>query len=126
MFGSNQSLHRTESEIMEIQINSRNVPLTESQLESIEQRLQFAFGRYGSRIQTAKITLTDVDGPRRGTDVLCRLKLTLEDGREILLGDTELSVEAAVANVADRATKLIARTLDLHRDNTNTRMADTP
>ncbi len=72
------------------------------------------------------MTLTDLDGPNDGTDVLCRLKVTLKkdgdikdgdikDG-EILVGDTDVSLEAAVANVADRCARSIARLLNRQRE----------
>ena len=91
-------------------------------MEFAERRLQYMLGRFGSKIQSARVTLTDVDGPRSGTDVLCRLKVILKQSGEVLVGDTDVSVEAAIANVADRGARSVARTLDLHRDQTNLRM----
>lgn len=104
---------------MVIHIANRNVALTDAQTDGIEHKLQLALGQFGSEVQSARMTLTDVDGPRRGTDVLCRLKLTIHGRGEILVGDTEASVEAAVANVVNRAARSLARMLDLHRNQTN-------
>ena len=106
---------------MEIQITDRNVSLTDVQVEYVERRLQYALGRFGSRIRVVRVTLTDLDGPNDSTDVLCRLKVTLKkdgdikDG-EIIVGDTDVSLEAAVANVADRCARSIARLLDRQRE----------
>jgi len=101
---------------MEIQITDRNVSLTEVQVEYVERRLQFALGRFGSRIRVARVTLTDLDGPNDGTDVLCRLKVTLKKNGDIIVGDTDVSVEAAVANVADRCARSVARLLERQRE----------
>jgi ribosome-associated translation inhibitor RaiA len=107
---------QTEIMVMEIQITDRNVSLTDVQAAYVQRRLQYALGRFGSRIRVARVTLTDLDGPNDGTDVLCRLKVTLKQEGNIIVGDTDVSVEAAVANVADRCARSIARLLDRQRD----------
>ena len=101
---------------MEIQITDRNISLTDVQTEYVERRLQYSLGRFGSRIRVARVTLTDLDGPNDGTDVLCRLKVTLKKDGDVIVGDTDVSVEAAVANVADRCARSIARLLDRQRE----------
>ena len=106
----------TESTVMEIQITCRNVSLTDDEMESAERRLRYALGRFESRIQSARVTLTDVDGPGDGNDVLCRLKIFLKKNGDVIVGDTDVSVEAAIANVADRGARSISRLLDRQRD----------
>ena len=101
---------------MEIQITCRNVSLTDVQMESAERRLRLALGRFESRIRSATVTLTDVDGPGEGKDVLCRLKVILKKKGEVIVGDTDVTVEAAIANVADRGARSLARLLDRQRD----------
>lgn len=102
--------------VMEIQITCRNVSLTEVQMEYAEHRLRLALGRFESRVQSARVTLTDVDGPEDGNDILCRLKIILKKNGDIIVGDTDVSVEAAIANVADRGARSISRLLDRQRD----------
>ena len=104
--------------VMEIQITCRNVSLTEAQMEYAEHRLGLALGRFESRIRSARVTLTDVDGPEDGKDILCRLKVILKENGEVIVGDTDVSVEAAVANVVDRGARSLARVLDRQREQT--------
>ena len=101
---------------MEIQITCRNVSLTEVQMEYAEHRLRIALGRFESTIRSARVTLTDVDGPGDGSDILCRLKVILKKKGDIIVGDPDVSVEAAVANVADRGARSLARLLDRRRN----------
>ncbi len=105
-----------KNQSMEIQITDRNISLTAAQVEAIERRLQYAIGRFASRIRVARVTLTDLDGPNDATDFLCRLKVTLKKDGVVIVGDTDVSVEAAVANVADRCARSIARLLDRQRN----------
>ena len=90
--------------------------VSDAQVDAIERRLQYAIGRFASRIRVARVTLTDLDGPNDATDFLCRLKVTLKKDGVVIVGDTDVSVEAAVANVADRCARSIARLLDRQRN----------
>ena len=108
---------------MEIQILGRNVSLNPSQLELIERRIQYALNRFSSQVRTVQVTLNDVNGPKGGNDILCRFKVLLRKRGEILVGDTDHSVETAVANVADRAARSLARLLDRQREHQGTSMS---
>lgn len=108
---------------MEIKALSRNVSLTGAQSEFIERRVQFALGRFASELRTVEVTLTDVNGPKGGIDVLCRIKVILKGSGEVLVGGTDVSVEVVVANVVDRAARSLARMLDRQRDHQGTSMS---
>ena len=108
---------------MEIQILARNIDLTDAQNEFIERRVQYALCRFSTEVRTVQVTISDINGPRGGTDVLCRMKLILKRKGEVLAGDTDASVEAAIANVADRAARSLARQLDRQRDHQGTSMS---
>ena len=62
---------------MEIQILGRNFPLNASQLELVERRIQYALNRFSSQVRTVQVTLSDVNGPKGGSDSLCRFKVLL-------------------------------------------------
>ena len=108
---------------MEIQILGRNVPLNPPQLELVERRIQYALNRFSSQVRTVQVTLSDVNGPKGGNDILCRFKVLMRKKGEILVGDTDASIESAVANVADRAARSLARLLDRQREHQGTSMS---
>ncbi len=101
---------------MEIQVLSRNISLNANQQEIVERRIQYALNRFSSQVRTVHVTLSDVNGPKGGSDILCRFKVLLRKRGEILVGDTDVSIETAVANVADRAARSLARLLDRQRE----------
>ncbi len=101
---------------MEIRILGRNVSLSASQQELVERRTQYALNRFSTQIRTVQVTLSDVNGPKGGSDILCRFKVQLRKQGEILVGDTDVCIESAVANVADRAARSLARLLDRQRE----------
>lgn len=101
---------------MEILILGRNVSLNAAQQELVERRIQYALNRFSSQVRSVQVTLSDVNGPKGGSDILCRFKVLLRKRGEILVGDTDVSIESAVANVADRAARSLARLLDRQRE----------
>ena len=101
---------------MDMNILDRNVQITSGQREHIERCVQFAFDRFGSHIRTIDISFTDVNGPRGGDDLQCRMKVVLLGKREIVVEGKGVSVEAIVAETADRAVLAVSRRLDRLRD----------
>ena len=108
---------------MEVQILDRNVGITSGQRENIDRCLQFAFDRFDSHVRSIDITLTDVNGPRGGEDVQCRMMIGLLQERAIVVEGKGVSVEAIVAETADRAVIAVSRRLDRLRDSQGTSMS---
>jgi len=100
---------------MEVQIFDKNVSLTSSQRELITRRLQFALGRFDAKIRGLWVTVSDVNGPRGGNDKLCRVRLRLHEKGEIVLSENSVSIESAIACVADRAAHKIGRLIERRR-----------
>lgn len=108
---------------MDVNVLDRNVGITSGQREHIDRCLQFAFDRFGSHIRGIDISLTDVNGPKGGDDVQCRMKVVLEGKREIVVEGKGISVEAITAETADRAALAVSRRLDRLRDSRGTSMS---
>lgn len=107
---------------MDMNILDRNVQITSGQREHIERCVQFAFDRFGSHIRTIEISLTDVNGPKGGEDLQCRMKVVLQGNREIVVEGKGDSVESVVAETADRTALAVSRRLDRLRDSQGTSM----
>ncbi len=101
---------------MLIEVTKRNVTLAEGAGEWIERRLQFALGRFSSRIRCVSVSLSDVNGNRGGCDKQCRLRITLIPGGEVVVEDVDPSVVTVVANVAERAARSVSRALERRRE----------
>jgi len=100
---------------VEVQIFDKNVSLTSSQRELITRRLQFALGRFDEKIRGLWVTFSDVNGPRGGNDKLCRVRLRLHEKGEIVLSENSVTIESAIARVADRAAHKLSRLIERRR-----------
>ena len=101
---------------MRINVTSRKLSLNDEQHAWIRRRIQFALGRFTSRIHCVSATLSDINGVRGGPDKQCRLRITLSPSREIVLDDVDASIEAAASNVAEKAARSVARLLERLRE----------
>ena len=101
---------------MDIEVFERNVTLKGEQKALIMRRLEFALGRFEMHLGTIRVTICDLNGPRGGCDLQCRLQVAMRAGREVLVNEVGETVEAAITAAADRAARTIARRLQKSRD----------
>jgi putative sigma-54 modulation protein len=108
---------------VEVHILDRNVGITPDQRLNMERCLQFAFDRFSSHTRTIDVSISDVNGPKGGDDLQCRMKIILEGKGDLVVEGKGVSVEAVVAETADRAALAVARRLDRLRDSQGTSMS---
>jgi putative sigma-54 modulation protein len=108
---------------MEVHILDRNVGITSSQRDSVDRSLEFALDRFSSHIRTVEVAFCDVNGPKGGNDLQCRIMLALSGKGEIVVEGKGDSVEGVLAETADRAALAVSRRLDRLRDAQGTSMS---
>ena len=101
---------------MLIEVSNRNVTLDEKLREWVERRLQFALGRFASRIRRVSVVFSDINGIRGGVDKKCRLRVVLIPDGEVIVEDTDASVESVIAMISERAARSVARKLERRND----------
>ena len=76
-------------------------------------RLVNALKRFAPRVRSLTVRLTDLNGPRGGVDKKCLVAIRLRSPRRtIVLEDTAADAAVAVARIADRAGRAVARAVD--------------
>lgn len=80
--------------------------------EALEQLANTRLSRFSSRIRDVHATVTDLNGPRGGVDIRCRVQLTFKRGNRIVIQSTAASVREAMAGAFDRAARTVAKKLD--------------
>ena len=93
--------------IMRIQITTQNMSLTKALREFVHTRLQYALGRFAHRIQEAAVSFEDVNGPRGGPDVHCRIKLLLRPRGEVNVPAVAVFPGDALSRAAQRAARCV-------------------
>lgn len=101
---------------MLINVTLKKLILDRQQQAWIKRRLEFALGRFASRIRRVSAVCTDVNGARGGVDKECRLQISLIPHGNVIVTDLDSSFEAAASNVAARGASAVARLLSRLRE----------
>ncbi len=94
---------------MKLEFRSNGVRISEALAEHAERRLRFALGRFGERVRRVRVQLTDVNGPRGGEDIQCRVLASLAPHGELVIQEVNHDPFAAVARASDRAGHSLSR-----------------
>lgn len=98
---------------MHIDIQSSGLVLTESLRAYVKRRLQTSIGWAMTR--RLAVWLSDINGPRGGNDKRCKIEVRLNNGKSILIEDTEPNMYTAIDRAAERADRAVARQLAKRR-----------
>jgi ribosomal subunit interface protein len=101
---------------MKITTTTRDIDITGSLREYVENRLAFALSRFQNRIRGVVIVLSDVNGPKNGIDKRCLLKIRPRGLSEFTIEEIESDFQSALNRAADRAKRTLARRLQRRGD----------
>lgn len=96
---------------MQFAIRSHGFPMTEALREHAERRLRFALSNTALRISGITVVLSDINGPRGGRDMCCRVRVRVKDQPVIVIDHVEDNMYFAIDRAADRAGRTVARRL---------------
>jgi hypothetical protein len=100
---------------MKIIIKSHQLQLDQETSTSMERRLRFALGRFGSSINRVTVRLTDINGPKGGIDKECLIVVTLRKGGEIVVQGSGMNCSATLNYCAGRVSRAVDRELARYR-----------
>ena len=92
---------------MKIQVITQKVLLADWLRELLERRIQRALGRFTHKINEAIVTFEDLNGPRGGMDIQCRLRLLLHPRGEINVSAVDATAYLALRDAAQRAKRQV-------------------
>jgi ribosomal subunit interface protein len=97
---------------MQIDIKSRDFPLTDALRSHAVKRMRFALTCCDDAILRVVMRLSDTNGPRGGSDKRCKLQLMLEGMPDVVIEDTETDMYVAIDRATGRAGRTLVRRLD--------------
>jgi hypothetical protein len=100
---------------MNIAIHSKKITLDQQEKSHLIRRVQFALGRFASRISNVSVKVSDLNGPRGGIDKRCRLAARVQGLGEVIVQDDDAELQPLVDRIAERMGHLIGRRLERQR-----------
>ena len=90
-------------------VHARGLELKNSHRRAIRRILANALGRFTRRVQAIRVWLDDVNGPRGGVDIRCRIQVYFRPRGSITVSALATDEYAATAKAAARARELVDR-----------------
>lgn len=97
---------------MHLDIQGLNVRLTERMRLYVERRVYFALSRFGVRVIRVRVCLSDLSGPRRTVDRVCKVKTTVRGAAPLVVEQREARLTVAIDHALDRVARQVARRLE--------------
>lgn len=102
---------------MQLTITDLNVNLSHEGIQRIRQKTRRMFCKVYDHIQTIKVILDDINGPKGGKDKHCRVVVSTKGIPDIVITDNQTSVMTAVNVALARARLTLLRKVKRRQKN---------
>jgi ribosome hibernation promoting factor len=96
---------------MRVEIRGRHIEVTDEIRAYGERSLDFALARLGVRIESVRVYLLDMNGPRGGVDKCCRIDVRLRPTGSVFVEEAASGLHSALDRAAGRAGRTVRRAL---------------
>jgi putative sigma-54 modulation protein len=100
---------------MELDVQGRNLPLSDALLAYTTRRIGFAFDLLADRIRQIVVRFSDDNGPHGGADTRCQVSVRFRGGNPLILQDTDTSAYRAVDRTISRLKPVVRQELKRRR-----------
>lgn len=100
---------------MRMDIQSQGFVLTEGINDYVTRRLGFGLSYGDAVISRVNVRLSDINGPRGGSDKRCLIEVRLKGVPSVVIEDIEADLYLAIDRAAGRASRSLARRLSRQR-----------
>lgn len=97
---------------MQIDIQTQKFSLTNALQSYAKRRLNFALANKSEYINRVIMRLSDINGPRGGTDKRCRLQVRLSGLPDVFVEDIETDMYTSIDRACDRISRTVTRKIN--------------
>lgn len=98
-----------------VNIRVDGIPLDEVDRDYIRRRLAERLERYASSVERVSVRLRDINGPRGGVDVQCRIKVVLSGLPSVIVEQLASAFRPALAGALAGVQRTVRRSLRRRR-----------
>ena len=93
---------------MNIQIEAKNIILTDAEKVSINQSVMANFSRLQTKIKSIRVYLADINGPKGGEDKQCTIIVSSNASAPVIIKEKQINTAHAARLALSRASKAFA------------------
>ena len=101
--------------ITPLNIRVDGVQLDDDDRAHIRRRVRALFGKYGRSAERVTVRIRDVNGPRGGVDIMCRIKVVLNGLPSVVVESRTAHLKSALTGALTAAARAVSRTLRRRR-----------
>ncbi len=101
---------------MQFDIHARSFSLTTALQNHAEIRLRNSLTCFSEHIQHVEMRLSDINGPRGGSDKRCHVRIILPGMPDVVVEDTQADLYLAINRSLERAGRTVLRRLNRSRN----------
>jgi ribosome-associated translation inhibitor RaiA len=102
--------------MMQVAVHTDRRIISESHLEVLHTRLEFALSRFESQLGRVAVYLSDVNADKGGVDKQCKVVVPIKRGRSIVMQDRDSNWLALFDRVAERLGYNVSKQIARRRD----------
>jgi hypothetical protein len=106
---------RTVARLTPANIRVEGVRLDDDDSTYIRRRLGEKLGKYARRLERVTVRMRDINGPRGGVDIQCRIKLVLSGLPSVVVEERAERLRPALTRALAGAERAVRRTLQRRR-----------
>jgi hypothetical protein len=106
---------RTVARLTPANIRVEGVRLDDDDSTYIRRRLGEKLGKYARRLERVTVRMRDINGPRGGVDIQCRIKLVLSGLPSVVVEERAQRLRPALTRALAGAERAVRRTLQRRR-----------
>ncbi len=97
---------------MLVKTHARNLVLPDTLAEHVDAKIRLALGLYREKIRRVDIFLSDVNGPKGGEDIMCKIKIKADGHAPLIAQATATSIYDAMNICSQRIKRSVSRRFD--------------
>lgn len=94
---------------MNIDLQARDFQLSDPLKQQIRQKLKNVLERFGERIRMVRVVLSDINGPKGGSDKRCVIKIDVNNHKTLVIDEVTSNIQESVHRCSRRAKHAISR-----------------
>lgn len=100
---------------MQVDIQCRRLKLTRGLRGFGERRIRSVLSRFDERIKKVSLWLSDVNGPKGGSDKNCQVQVVIAGKAPVIVEETRENLYVAINRALERASQSVVRKLGRER-----------
>ncbi len=101
---------------MQVRLITRHFNRSQLLVAHVQARVAQALSRFQQNVRDVEIRISDINGPRGGTDIACLAHVRFVRGGNVIVESVASSAESGIAQLVNRLAQKVRRTFNRRKN----------